>query len=101
MERGEKGPLDSFMLADYNLLCADPAVTAGQVRSYLRPKYAQSPHQWTTLLEVEAISQALTAPFIADKRASPRFQLDFTSKRKVPERTPFPIFRRRRQYQSS
>ena len=61
LETQDEALLNGCLLADFNLLCADAAITAGDVRSYLGVKYGTAPIRLV-------LSQALAAPELEKRR---------------------------------
>ena len=86
MGKSDVNLLNNFLLADFNLLCGDPAVTANQVRSYLQSEYAVNPQRLTQLIGVTTISQALTAPELAATRLAMGLRSDLKTKPKTPDK---------------
>ena len=82
MEEEDRILLDNFILADYNLLCLDPKVTAGHVKSFLRIKYGMGPQRLVQLLQTENLHQAVTDPANESKRQELGIQLDMITKAK-------------------
>ena len=87
--------MGNFLLADFNLLCADKNATANRVRAFLRSKYGVSAPRLIKLLGTEGLSQALMSEALIAKRAELGLNLDFAAKPKQKgEKLPiFPHFR--------
>ena len=82
MEDEDKSLMDQFLLADYNVLCVDPYVTAGHIKSFLRIKYGTGPHRLTQLLKTETLHQAVNKKENQEMRKKLGFQLDLTNRTK-------------------